>query len=91
MVTNKRKISILGSTGSIGTQALEVIDRLQDKFEVVALACGNNTELLKRQCEVFKPKYVCSNDAALKIDGAQTLYGAQGLNEICSNKENSVH
>ena len=90
MVTNKRKISILGSTGSIGTQALEVIDRLQDKFEVVALACGNNTELLKRQCEVFKPKYVCSNDAALKIDGAQTLYGAQGLNEICSNKENDI-
>ena len=50
----KKKISIIGSTGSIGTQALEVIEKLQDKFEIIALAGGHNVELLKKQAEKFK-------------------------------------
>ena len=41
MDIKKRKISIIGSTGSIGTQALEVIEKLQDKFEIIALAGGH--------------------------------------------------
>ena len=45
----KRKISILGSTGSIGRQALEVIDKLQDKFEIIALSAGSNIDLLNEQ------------------------------------------
>lgn len=90
METKKRKISIIGSTGSIGTQALEVIEKIRDKFEIVALTGGNNTELLKKQCEKFKPKYVCSNDPDFKIDGIKTLYGENGLEEICSNKENDI-
>ena len=57
MTDKKRKISILGSTGSIGRQALEVIDKLRDKFEIIALAGGNNVELLKQQAEKYKPKY----------------------------------
>ena len=88
-MTNKRKISILGSTGSIGTQALEVIEKLQDKFEIIALAGGNNTELLKQQTLKFKPKYICANKE-LKIDGIKTLHGTEGLEEICSNKENDI-
>ena len=51
----KRKISILGSTGSIGRQALEVIEKLEDKFEIIALAAGNNIELLNEQIRRFKP------------------------------------
>ena len=51
----KRRISIIGSTGSIGTQALEVIDKLRDKFEIIALAGGHNIELLKKQAEKFNP------------------------------------
>ena len=47
----KKKISIIGSTGSIGTQALEVIEKLQDIFEIIALAGGHNVELLKKQAE----------------------------------------
>lgn len=89
MDTKKRKISILGSTGSIGTQALEVIEKLQDKFEIIALAGGSNIELLKEQAEKFKPKYVCANKE-IKIDGIQCLKGADGLDEICSNKENDI-
>ena len=57
----KRKISIIGSTGSIGTQALEVIEILQDKFEIIALAGGCNVDLLKKQAEKFKPNYICYN------------------------------
>ena len=45
-MNSKRRISILGSTGSIGTQALEVIEKLQDKFEIIALSAGGNVELL---------------------------------------------
>ena len=83
METKKRKISIIGSTGSIGTQALEVIERISDKFEIISLTGGKNTELLKKQCEKFKPKYVCSNDENFEIDGIKTLYGENGLKEIC--------
>ena len=45
----KRGIAILGSTGSIGTQTLEVIDRHTDKFEVEVLTAQNNADLLSRQ------------------------------------------
>lgn len=58
-MNSKRRISILGSTGSIGTQALEVIEKLQDNFEIIALSAGGNVELLKQQALKFKPKYVC--------------------------------
>ena len=90
METKKRKISIIGSTGSIGTQALEVIEKIADKFEIIALSGGNNTKLLKQQCEKFKPKYVCSNNSDFRVDGIKTLYGEKGLEEICSNQENDI-
>lgn len=93
MDTKKRKISILGSTGSIGTQALEVIEKLQDKFEIIALSGGSNVELLKLQALKFKPKFIClGKETSEKIDipGVKTLYGSDGLDEICSNKENDI-
>ena len=93
MNSNKRKISIIGSTGSIGRQALEVIEKLQDKFEIIALTGGANVELLKEQALKFKPKYVCvgnSKGEKLDIAGIKTLYGQEGLEEICSNKENDI-
>ena len=82
---NKKKISILGSTGSIGRQALEVIEKLQDKFEIVALAGGSNITLLNEQISKFKPKYASASKPDL-IEGAQYL----SLEEICSNKENDI-
>ena len=81
----KRKISILGSTGSIGRQALEVIEKLEDKFEIIALAAGNNIELLNEQIRRFKPRYAFASDINL-IEGAQPA----SLDEICSNKENDI-
>ena len=85
MDNHKRKISILGSTGSIGRQALEVIEKLQDKFEIIALTGGNNVELLNSQIEKFKPKYAyCENPK--ELTGAK--YTA--LEEICSDRENDI-
>lgn len=81
----KRKISILGSTGSIGTQALEVIEKLGDKFEIVALTAGHNTELLNKQIAKFNPRYVYADDKTA-IKGAKYC----SLDEICSNKENDI-
>ena len=53
-----KRIAILGSTGSIGTQALDIVQRLPGRFEVVALAANNNAEALARQANEFRPKYV---------------------------------
>ena len=96
MEIKKRKISIIGSTGSIGTQALEVIEKLQNKFEIIALAGGRNVELLKKQAEKFRPKFVChsaienSTDSDFQNYDCKVLHGSEGLEQICSNKENDI-
>jgi 1-deoxy-D-xylulose 5-phosphate reductoisomerase len=54
----KKRIAILGSTGSIGRQALDVISQYADNFQVVALATNRNIELLAQQVEAFRPAYV---------------------------------
>lgn len=82
----KRKISIIGSTGSIGTQALEVIEKLRDKFEILALAGGSNIELLKEQAEKFRPKFIYAQKD-VKVEGIKTL---KSLDEIAENQENDI-
>ncbi|HYZ15098.1 MAG TPA: 1-deoxy-D-xylulose-5-phosphate reductoisomerase, partial [Candidatus Acidoferrum sp.] len=68
-MSNKRRVAILGSTGSIGRQALDVIARHPERFEVVALAAGRNVELLADQVQRFRPRIVSARDA----DGATEL------------------
>lgn len=53
------KITLLGATGSIGTQSLEVLDRFPERFSVHALAAGNNVSLLAQQIRKYQPKRVC--------------------------------
>jgi 1-deoxy-D-xylulose-5-phosphate reductoisomerase len=53
-----RRIAILGSTGSIGTQTLEIVERFAEDFEVVGLAAGRNIELLIQQAKQFRPSRV---------------------------------
>ena len=55
-----RRIVVLGSTGSIGRQTLDIVRAFPDEFEVVGLAAGSNTELLKKQIDEFNPPYVWS-------------------------------
>lgn len=54
----KRKIAILGSTGSIGTQALDVVREQADRFEIYALTANNQVELLIKQAREFEPEVV---------------------------------
>jgi len=65
----KKKVAILGSTGSIGTQALDVIARHSDRFEVAGLAAGRNVTLLREQEARFRPKIATTAE-----DGAHGLY-----------------
>ena len=61
-----KRIAILGSTGSIGTQALEIIRNNPNKYKAVALSCGKNTELLQKQIAEFEPEMVyCDADPSL--------------------------
>ena len=64
-----KNLTILGSTGSIGTSALEVVARHPDKFKIVALTANCQADLLFRQCRQFKPQYavLLDEDAAAQL------------------------
>jgi 1-deoxy-D-xylulose-5-phosphate reductoisomerase len=66
----KRRLTILGSTGSIGLQALDVVRLHRERFEIVGLSAGGSAKALKEQAEEFKPSYV-----ALESSDADTLDG----------------
>ncbi|MBR4182460.1 MAG: 1-deoxy-D-xylulose-5-phosphate reductoisomerase [Lachnospiraceae bacterium] len=57
-----KHISILGSTGSIGTQTLELVKRYNDRLSVSAMSCGSNIDLFEKQIREFKPKLVAVMD-----------------------------
>ncbi|MDR2911277.1 MAG: 1-deoxy-D-xylulose-5-phosphate reductoisomerase [Bacteroidales bacterium] len=86
----RKRIAILGSTGSIGKQSLEVIDNNQDKFEVEVLTANNNVDLLIQQAKKFQPnivviantekyKYVAE---ALAQDPVKVYAGTDTLNQV---------
>ena len=56
-----KRIAIFGSTGSIGTQTLSIVEEYQKKFQVVCLSCNSNADLLLQQVEKFMPKKVAIN------------------------------
>jgi len=76
-VSNRRRIAVLGSTGSIGRQALDVIRQLPDRFEVVALAAGRNAGLLAEQVAEFRPRYVAAESEAPGLSDAAAAVGAR--------------
>lgn len=91
-----KKISILGSTGSIGTQALDVIAHNQDKFKVTALSCAKSLPLLCRQIEEFSPEAVAVRDEtdakelADKYKDLEVFWGAEGLKTIASMESSDM-
>ncbi|WP_312091928.1 1-deoxy-D-xylulose-5-phosphate reductoisomerase [Aminipila sp.] len=80
-----KKIAILGSTGSIGTQALDIIYRNRSQFKVSVLSCAKNIELLCSQIEEFQPEMVVvdKEEDALRLQkkygSIEVLYGLDGL------------
>lgn len=91
-----KKISILGSTGSIGVQALEVIEALEGEIEVFALCGGDNVELLASQIKKFSPSRVCVKNSydegkiKSQFPNIEVLSGLDGLMEVCSDKTNDT-
>ena len=63
----KKKIAILGSTGSIGTTSLNIFKKNKNKFDIILLAANRNYSLICKQIKVFKPKYyIISNELVFK-------------------------
>jgi len=87
-----KNISILGSTGSIGTNTLNVIDNLGDEYKVFGLSANKNGKLLVEQAKKYRPEYVVIIDAdavdfiksELKEVGVTVLTGREGLLELAS-------
>ena len=85
-----KKIVILGSTGSIGTQCLDIIRDNKEKYKVTALTCGSNTELLAHQIEEFGPELAVTGTAEdaeklrRRFPHLEILYGADGLETAAS-------
>jgi 1-deoxy-D-xylulose-5-phosphate reductoisomerase len=75
----QRGVALLGSTGSIGTQALDVISRHRDDFRVVALAAGTNTQLLAQQAAAFD---VPAGNVRAAADGPGALAELAALDEV---------
>lgn len=90
-----RKLSILGSTGSIGLNALKVVDNLQDEFQVVYLTANSNHELLVEQALKYKPQAVNIIDLSsvkivenkLKNEDIEVLVGRDGLLELAKRND----
>lgn len=77
-----KKIAILGSTGSIGTQTLDVIRAHSDELEVVALAAGSNKERLKEQIREFHPELVSLSDEKKAQELKEELAG-EAVEVVC--------
>ncbi|CAN5638890.1 MAG: 1-deoxy-D-xylulose-5-phosphate reductoisomerase [Rubrobacteraceae bacterium] len=71
--TTPRRVTILGSTGSIGTQALDVIRSHPDRFELVGLSASNNAEMLEKQAKEFSPEFVALENGDAKNGGSDSL------------------
>ena len=93
----KLRLTILGSTGSIGTSTLDVVARHPDRFEVYALTAARQLDLLFEQCLRFRPRYAVLLDAPLARElsdrlaaqglATQVLCGASALDEVASAAE----
>ena len=89
-----KKLSILGSTGSIGVQTLNIVQNFSDRFQVVALGAGRNINLLKEQIDRFRPQvvsvlteelgHVLSNQLS---HPPKIVHGVEGLIQVATLKE----
>ena len=93
-----KKIALIGSTGSIGTQTLEIVRNHPEEYKVVALACGRNLELLEAEMREFHPSFVSVGDeegaASLRAStrdlGIPVGFGMSGLCEAAAYPDADV-
>ena len=94
-----KRIAVLGSTGSIGRQCLDVVDSLPGRFEVVSIAAGSNVELVAEQIARHKPKVVSvGTEAAARelcahienhkaAEPIEILFGAEGIERVATHPD----
>ena len=80
-----KKISILGSTGSIGTQTLDVIRKNPSDFEAVAISANSNVKMILEQIEEFKPKYAVMYEES-KVEELKSLLPEECETEVLSGR-----
>jgi 1-deoxy-D-xylulose-5-phosphate reductoisomerase len=93
-----KKISILGSTGSIGTSTLAVVEKFPERFQVVAIAGGNNSELLEAQVRKFRPAIaaIASEKAAADLRDrcsdlkVRVFSGVEGMIRVAAAEEADI-
>jgi 1-deoxy-D-xylulose-5-phosphate reductoisomerase len=93
-----KRITLLGSTGSIGTQVLDVVARFPERFQIVSLGAGENLERLASQIRQFQPKRVsiqseASREVLRKLVPAfqgEILCGSEGLNALAEDSESDT-
>ena len=96
MANDMKMISVLGATGSIGKNSLNVISSLGDSYKVFGLSCHKNIKLLQKQIRQFNPKYAIITDQnsydmflkeyGINLGGTKILFGDKGLDIITSHK-----
>jgi 1-deoxy-D-xylulose-5-phosphate reductoisomerase len=97
---NRQRIAVLGATGSVGVNTLDVISRHPERFEVLALTAMRRADVLEQQCLRWKPRYAVLGDAAaakvlqgsLRAQGVATevMSGPRALVEIASHPDVST-
>jgi 1-deoxy-D-xylulose-5-phosphate reductoisomerase len=90
-----QRVAVLGSTGSVGANTLDVIARHPDRFEVFALSAGSQVDLMLQQCARFRPQFavMAQEDAARQLTEkleaerlpTQVLWGAAALDQVASH------
>lgn len=93
-----KKITLLGSTGSIGTQAIEILKDYPNDFQIVALSGNSNIDLLLKQAADLRPEYVVIYNEKLYLEYRQAFYdlnckvltGLEGLIEVATLEEIDV-
>jgi 1-deoxy-D-xylulose-5-phosphate reductoisomerase len=92
MDSDPRRVAILGSTGSIGRQTLDVVRDYPSRFHVVALGAGSDSETLRQQVEEFQPSLVAVSelhDATWSIPG-HVLSGPTALNDVAADVDADI-
>src|SRR5579872_5742710 len=82
-----RNLVVLGSTGSIGRQTLDVAREMPDRIHVYGLAASSSADRLRSQVEEFRPDVACLTHGSIDLGGTETLIGEAGLLEMVSRPE----
>ena len=96
-MSSMKTVTVLGSTGSVGTNTLAVIDSERDKFSIFALVANQNITLLVDQCSRFKPRYIVIQEESLvpeltaKLNeyavDTEVLFGVEGIHFVTTHSD----